>query len=123
MKYEVTRTHEQGRRLREGEQLERAQGVLTIEPYPSKNKGGLPRLAATLWVLEPQGHRRGVLSPLFEPRAIGLDADGVLRLAGVEINSDSSSSEIFDCVQVWECRPVDGRRRPSGQNRPAGSEA
>lgn len=49
MHYEVTRTHERGRRLGETEQLERAQGILTIEPYPSKHKGAVPRLAATLW--------------------------------------------------------------------------
>lgn len=109
MNYEVTRTHDRGRRLRDGEQPERAQGILTIEPYPSKHKGAVPRLAATLWVLEPQGHRRGVLRPLFEPRVLGLDQDGVLRLVGIEINAEGTDT--LDCVQIWECRPLDGRRR------------
>lgn len=111
MNYEVTRTHERGRRLREGEQFDRVQGQLTIEPYLSKNKGGSVRLAATLWVQEPPGRRRGLLQPLFDPSVMALDEAGVLRLSGKEINSDSDSGDIFDCVQVWECRPLDGRKR------------
>jgi len=115
MNYEVSLLRVHGRRLRPGETPQKASGRLTIEVEEPKHSKALPKRAATLWVLERSGgdHRRGVLDPLFDPRIVSLDEDGVLTLAGIELQASDGS--IAEHSQVWRCRPLNGRKAPRDQ--------
>ena len=112
MRYEVSLLREAGRRLRSSEVPPRQQGYLTIKVLEPENKGRLPRRVALLWVQETWSsgeHRRTVLGPLFDPRIVTLDDQGVLTLVGIELVGASDGTS--EHLQVWRCRPLNGTKR------------